>query len=980
MMLSPILQRLSGLILLCCVFVSTQAQLGFDLDIKKPEPYENRELKAEKTGTGKLKAPGRFFQNTYTHYNYFYNSNTKLNTILDRAKEAHRDNYAELLPFYNYSLDVTAQDSIQLDSVIHKVKTGIVLHDLRNDWIDNLYILWGASYYLQQQFDSAYQMFQFVNYSFAEKEKDGYYKYIGSRADGATTLSIATKEDQGFVKRMVSDPPSRNNALIWQIRTLTQQGIYPQAASLISTLKVDPNFPTRLHGALQEAEAYWFYKQNMWDSAAFHLTKALSEAKNKQELARWEYLAAQLFERKGLFDEAKTYYSKSINHTTDPVLDVYARLNLVRINKDDNADYVSKNIAELLKMAKRDKYEEYRDVIYAMAAQMEIERNNFAAAQLLLAKAARFKGANPAANNAAYLQLADLAFTRHDYFNAASYYDSIKVENLKTEDAERISIRRALLTRLTTYTSTIDRQDSMQRIANMPEAEREAFIKKKVRQLRRQQGLKEEETLSRPAASIDIPNPFASQQPKGEWYFYNATLKASGANTFKQLWGARPNVDNWRRYADVNAQLRRTMPNNTRGDGALTSIIDNNAPATYESLLGQLPLTPESLKFSSDSIRTSLQSLGNMYINELEDYPAAIKTFEELRSRFTEGFDESQLLFNLYHGYTKTGNTAKAAEIKTLLASKYPNSRFYSIVNTGVDPQSKKPRPEVTKAYEGVYDLFLEGKFAEAKAAKQVADSTYQTNYWSPQLLYIEAVHHIRLREDSVAQATLTTLVQQNAGTPIAIKAQNLMDVLSRRQQIEDELTRLQIERPKEDTLFVEPMHAAPKVEKTAIVTERPKDTTVAIAKVINAKPVVDTAIRKPVVTKPNSLFTYKPDAAHSVVVVLNKVDVVYVNEAKNAFHRYNKERYYNLPLEANLTPVNDDIKLIVISNFSNVQGALDYIEKTKPLAAREIVPWLKGDKFTFSLISEENLRVITETKDFAAYQKFLDQNLPVKF
>src|SRR5215217_3708111 len=124
MMFSPILLRFSGLILLSCAFVYSHAQLGFDLDIKKPEPYENRELKAEKTGTKKLKATGRFFQNTYTHYNYFYNSNTKLNTILDRAKAAHRDNYAELLPFYNYSLDITAQDSIQLDSVIHKAKTG----------------------------------------------------------------------------------------------------------------------------------------------------------------------------------------------------------------------------------------------------------------------------------------------------------------------------------------------------------------------------------------------------------------------------------------------------------------------------------------------------------------------------------------------------------------------------------------------------------------------------------------------------------------------------------------------------------------------------------------------------------------------------------------------------------------------------------------------------------------------------------------
>ena len=144
-------------IIFCFVFIlltvqSLFAQLGFELDIKKPEPYENRELKSEKPQDKKLKTTKRFFQNTTTHYNYFYNANTKLNEIIDRAKLAHKDDYSELLPFYNYSLNVTVQDSLELDSVIYKSKTGIVLHDLRNDWADNLYLLWGASYYLQQVF------------------------------------------------------------------------------------------------------------------------------------------------------------------------------------------------------------------------------------------------------------------------------------------------------------------------------------------------------------------------------------------------------------------------------------------------------------------------------------------------------------------------------------------------------------------------------------------------------------------------------------------------------------------------------------------------------------------------------------------------------------------------------------------------------------------------------------------------------------
>ncbi len=137
--------------LFLCAFNPLKAQLGFELDIKKPEPFENRELKAEKTPDKKLKQPKRTLQNLTTHYNYFFNSKVRLDAIIENAKARQQTDYALMLPFYNYSLDETARDSAQLDSVIYKAKTGIVLHDLRNDWIDDLYILWDAAYYFQQQ-------------------------------------------------------------------------------------------------------------------------------------------------------------------------------------------------------------------------------------------------------------------------------------------------------------------------------------------------------------------------------------------------------------------------------------------------------------------------------------------------------------------------------------------------------------------------------------------------------------------------------------------------------------------------------------------------------------------------------------------------------------------------------------------------------------------------------------------------------------
>lgn len=157
-------------ILLCAFSNGASAQLGFELAVKKPEPYENRELKAEKSGRKKLTKPRKFLQNTYTHYNYFFNANNKLNEVIGRAKESHKDDYSSLLSYYNYSLETTKADKQQLDSVIYKAKTGIVMHDLRNEWIDDLYQLWGQAYFLQGELDSAYQMFQFINWAFAPKE------------------------------------------------------------------------------------------------------------------------------------------------------------------------------------------------------------------------------------------------------------------------------------------------------------------------------------------------------------------------------------------------------------------------------------------------------------------------------------------------------------------------------------------------------------------------------------------------------------------------------------------------------------------------------------------------------------------------------------------------------------------------------------------------------------------------------------------
>jgi hypothetical protein len=300
--------------------------------------------------------------------------------------------------------------------------------------------------------------------------------------------------------------------------------------------------------------------------------------------------------------------------------------------------------------------------------------------------------------------------------------------------------------------------------------------------------------------------------------------------------------------------------------------------------------------------------------------------------------------------------------------------------------------------------------------------------------------------------------------TPMADKASSLLDVLGRRRQIEDYLTRLQVTRAKdEDTI----LNAAPDTAGQAAANRRPRlvrndsnmlvkeDTSswararakeLALANPTREKPAVigpaklnvdtgsmrrinmdasqlaslhylrdslnkamlkaqsdsaqmarlrqrsdsinnalkklqaDTAQLAAKLRTINSVFTLTPDKPHAVIIVLDKVDPVYVSEAKNAFGRFNLETYYSKGLTTENATLNDSLKLVVISGFPNADDALGYLKTVKPEAPRDIVPWLPAGKYSFLIISNTNLQLLLDNKDMSAYRKFLSAAYPTTF
>ncbi len=996
---------------------------------KRSKKFEEQKLGSEKMAEKKFTKIRHLFQNNYTHFNYYYNANNKINAVIERAKVSQKDDYTRLLRYYPYNLDNTATQKIELDSVIYKATAGILLHDLRNDWIDNMYLLMGQAYFLKKDFDSAAATFQFINYQlFPRKKNEDDNRVVGTKdASSNGTLSIANKEKLNVLQKLTAQPPSRNDALIWLVRTLIEQNELGDAASLINILQHDPNLPKRLSNDLAETNAYWFFKQNMFDSSATYLEQALSNTETIEDRARAEYLLAQLYEISHRFDQATIYYNKASIHTTDPLMDIYAQLNNAKMIKGMDSVERKKGIDNLIRMSKKDKFLSYRDIIYYSAGDLAMQKPDVAdsrfyynyaptvlntqkpdtnTAVLYYNKSLQYNENNISFRNKAFLKLADIAYDRKQFKVSFAMYDSLQSGDTSLNDRlVEIQDRRNSLSKIVEKIIIIEREDSLQKIAAMPVAERTTFIKKMVKKFRKEKGLKEEEAIDYGSTDMTFEGKknepsdlFASSSTKGEWYFYNASLKSKGLTEFKRKWGSRTNADNWRRKSAIATVTKNdsiTLPPDmgiTDLDAPVTlkatdqkqplgfkSEIKNILPqdVSFEGLMANIPLTPEKIVISNSLIAVSLFDQAKLYQTELEDYQQAIVTFDQSLQLFPDSLYNGDIYLGLYFCYTKLGNPQKAAYYKNLVTAKFAGSAANKLLTNPLGANLGLKNKEGTLRYESIYNLFIEGKFEEALLEKKKADSLYGNNYWSPQLLYIEAVYFVKQHQDSIAIEKLDNIISLYPKSPLGQKAERMIDVLKRRAAIETYLTNLEITRAKEDDVVVVPKEKLVRNDTNLIISPKHFDS----SKAVIPPPIITgkDSVKKAVPVLVNGPYTFKPAAPQNVIMVLDKVDGTYINESKNAFALFVAENLRGQAIAVTKTAVDKDISLLVFSTFENADAALLFLNKVKKAAPDE-VSWLPASKYSFLIISDDNLQLLQLNKNLKEYKDLLNKQYPGKF
>ena len=426
------------------------------------------------------------------------------------------------------------------------------------------------------------------------------------------TQKAQKKEDVDYGGGFMKHRPSFFEGMLWLAKTYVARDRWIEANYFLTKLEKEPGVPDDILSQLPGLRADYFLQQKDYNNAVPALEQAIEFSKDRKLKARLSFILAQVYQMKGEASKAYAAFEAVDKYKPDFEMSLQAVVSKLRNSWSAGNESSDKAVKKLDRLAREDKYAQFRGSIYSAAAEILLASGDQTGAMEYFQKALSGNN-NKAVQNEIYYRLGSLFFNNKDYVSAKNYYDStLQVMPEKDERYNEVSNFADNLKDIADNINIITVNDSLLELGSRSKTDLRAFARKQATDTWKE--AREAEKAAATEGGFTATTSVVSANSK--FFAYNPTIKTKGKQAFLKRWGNRPLQDNWR----LASKIENSQTEDVEEVAVEETIPDAELEREINKILRGIPQSDEQKGKITTQIEKALFELGTGFRTNLEKH------------------------------------------------------------------------------------------------------------------------------------------------------------------------------------------------------------------------------------------------------------------------------------------------------------------------------------------------------------------------
>ena len=731
-------------------------------------------LLAAGCSTEKNTSQSRWWHSFNAKYNTYYNGSLAYIDGSLEKETGNKDNFTEMIPLYTVGNKTSKElGKAKYDVAIEKCQKAIKLHSIkrRPEWTKNRQKTERDVEWLNRK---EYNPFLWKAWMLMGRSQ--FMK--GAFDEAASTFA--------YMSRMYATQPAiYGRARAWLAKCYIEQDWVYDAEDVISKMRRDS-----MHWRAQKEWDYtyadYYIHTQRYEEAIPYLRKVIRHEMRRKQKARQWFLMGQMEAALGHKEKAYQAYKHVVRLNPPYELEFNARIAMTEVMAGGQA---KKMVRRLKRMAASDNNKDYLDQVYYAIGNIYMNQQD-----TLKAIAAYEKGNTQSTRNGIekgvlLLRLGDIYWTMERFSDAGRCYgEAIGLLDKERDDYKQLSQRSKVLDELVPYTEAIHLQDSLQALAKMPEAERNAAIDRVIEALKKKEKAERDaqaEANAEQQQAAQGGNTNTQNKPnntqnnttskQGLWYFYNPMAVSQGKEAFQKQWGKRENVDDWQRVnktvvAMDNGEMELTDEQRdsiaaleAQEDSVKNSLKDpKNDPHKREYYMEQIPFTEDKVAESNNIIKDGLFNAGVIFKDKLDNLLLSEKHLRRLTDSFPEYEKNDEAFYHLYLLYSRRNDKERATQFLDKLKTDYPESQWTVLLSDPYYEENARIGVHLEDSlYAATYAAFKADRLDEVKGNTEISASRFPLGDNRDKFIFIGGLSKLNAGDASGCLADMEDMVKK---------------------------------------------------------------------------------------------------------------------------------------------------------------------------------------------------------------------------